>query len=86
VQYIIVPTDNQTGTRLPAREDIRKIDGRSFYALLTNERDALDELYRELPTLVAKIINEEFGTQLNSNAVTSRKAFDYNFIRAYGRN
>ncbi|MGI2215733.1 Eco47II family restriction endonuclease [Shewanella baltica] len=83
---VFTPSDNQTKSRLPERRDIRKIDGRSFYALLTGQRDAIDELYRELPHLVAEIINEEFGTQLNSNAVTSPAAFDVNFIKAYGRN
>ncbi|MGI1988143.1 Eco47II family restriction endonuclease [Shewanella glacialipiscicola] len=80
-----VPSDNQISARLPARDDIRKIDGRSFYALLTDEKNALDELYRELPTLVAEIINEEFGTQLKSDAVTSSAAFDFNFTKAYGK-
>lgn len=83
---VFTPSDNQSKSRLPEREDIRKIDGRSFYALLTNHKNAIDELYRELPILVAEIINEEFGTQLTSHAVTSSTAFDLNFTKAYGKN
>lgn len=80
------PSDNQTGQRLAEREDIRRIDGRSFYALLTGNPRAIDELYQELPSLVAEIINEEFGTSLTSDAVSASTAFDINFTKAYGRN
>ncbi len=66
------------------RTDIRKIDGRSFYQLLTGEQNAIDELYCELPALAAEIINEEFGTALNSGLVTSSTAFDFNFKKPYG--
>lgn len=79
------PSDNQTKSRLPERNDIRRIDGRSFYAHLTGEPDAIDELYRELPILVSEILNEDFNTQFNPDSVTSSPAFEWNFIKAYGR-
>ncbi|WP_186464693.1 Eco47II family restriction endonuclease [Vibrio cyclitrophicus] len=77
------PSDNQSGTRLPLRNDIRKIDGRSFYTLLTDDCNALPELYAALPAIVSEIINEEFGTDLASEAVTSSDSFNYNFNRIY---
>ncbi|AZM97801.1 Eco47II family restriction endonuclease [Vreelandella venusta] len=80
------PSDNQTGTRLPLREDIRKIDGRSFYEILTGQPYAIDELYKELPSLVAEIINENFETSLDSRKVSSSDSFTINFIKAYGKN
>lgn len=78
------PSDNQTKQKLPSREDIRKIDGQSFYTLLTGSRNALKEVYSLLPQLTAEIINEEFGTALNSGLVTSSTAFDFNFKKPYG--
>lgn len=79
------PSDNQTKKRLPSREDIRKIDGNSFYTLLTGDSNALKEAYSLLPELTAEIINEEFGTELNSELVTSSAAFDFNFEKPYGK-
>lgn len=78
------PSDNKFKRRMPVREDIRVIDGQSFYKLLTGSDDALPELYRELPSLVAEIIREEFGVELDSGKVTDSKAFMFNFEKAYG--
>ncbi|TOM77633.1 Eco47II family restriction endonuclease, partial [Vibrio parahaemolyticus] len=72
------------GTHLPSREDIRRIDGRSFYALLTGHDCALSELYAALPAIVAEILNEEFDINLLSESVTNSAAYDFNFNRAYG--
>lgn len=77
------PSDNKNHKNRPARSDIKKIDGRSFYALLTGHKDALDELYKELPKIAAEIINEEFKQELNSDVVTSSSAFEFNFKKAY---
>lgn len=78
------PPDNKTKQRRASREDIRQIDGRTFYALLTGEPDAIDELYCELPKLTAEIISEEFGKTLSPDLVTSSTVFDFNFKKAYG--
>ncbi|MGF1837519.1 Eco47II family restriction endonuclease [Vibrio atlanticus] len=78
------PSDNKTKQRRASREDIRQIDGRSFYELLTGRADAIDELYQELPKITAEIIKEEFGKGLDSNLVSSSPTFDFNFEKAYG--
>ncbi|WP_194439565.1 Eco47II family restriction endonuclease [Vibrio fluminensis] len=78
------PSDNQTKEKLPSREDIRKIDGQSFYTLLTGNHNALKEAYSLLPQLTAEIINEEFGTELSADLVTSSTAFNFNFKKPYG--
>ncbi len=78
------PSDNKTKQRRIAREDIRQIDGRSFYRLLTGHADALDELYLELPSIVAEIVKEEFDVKLNSGKITESKSFMYNFNKVYG--
>lgn len=78
------PSDNKTKQRRASREDIRQIDGRSFYELLTGRADAIDELYQELPKITAEIVKEEFGKVLDSNLVSSSPTFDFNFEKAYG--
>ncbi len=48
-----VPSDNIVkGQRANTREDIRIIDGRSFYTIVTGEEDALAELYQSLPEMI----------------------------------
>ncbi|MFG0737364.1 Eco47II family restriction endonuclease [Proteus terrae] len=77
------PSDNQTHSQAPARDDIKIIDGLSFYALLTGSENALREIYNELPLLTAEIINEKFGTQLNATRVIESQLFSLNYTKAY---
>ncbi|MGR6841765.1 Eco47II family restriction endonuclease [Aliivibrio wodanis] len=79
------PSDNKVKEKRPPRDDIRQIDGRSFYELLTGNPDAINELYEELPALTAEIVNEEFGTDLRSDIVSSSEAFSFNFNEAYAK-
>lgn len=79
------PSDNQTKSKLPSREDIRVIDGKSFYALLTGNANALEELYENLPLLVSEIIHEEFQQQLDPSKVIESDLFRTNFTKAYGQ-
>ena len=51
-----IPSDNRKNRRVEAREDIRQIDGRSFYELLAGRATALDELYIMLPSIIAEIL------------------------------
>ena len=54
------PPDNENdGTHRPENDHIRKIDGRSFHKLVTGEKDALDQFYYALPSIVAEILTEE---------------------------
>jgi hypothetical protein len=77
------PSDNQTNSRLLSREDIRVIDGKSFYALLTGHENAINELYAELPLLVAEIIKEEFGKELSTENIVNSDSFMHSFRKAY---
>lgn len=54
------PSDKKTSTTRPFNPDIRVIDGKSFYALVTGEDDALEQLYNEFPVLVDEILEENF--------------------------
>lgn len=81
---LFTPSDNKTKQNRAANTAIRQIDGRSFYSFLTGCDDAIDELYRELPSIVAEILNEEFNAGLDAKSVTGSDAFNFNFRKAYG--
>ena len=70
-----VPSDSSTGGRCPVDKKIRKIDGRSFYALATGDENALDNLFTVLPDVM-----EPFVRKLESRDVVF--AVDY-FKKAY---
>ena len=78
------PSDNQTKSKLPEREDIRVIDGKSFYGLLTGNDSALEELYKNLPLLVSEIIKEQFNVNLDVKKIIESSHFNTNFVKAYG--
>jgi len=46
------PDNTKSGQRAVARDDIRVIDGRSFYKMVTGEEDALVQLYKSLPQMI----------------------------------
>lgn len=78
------PSDNRLGGNVAMRDDVRIVDGRTFYEILTGSADALDEVYRELPFLVSDIVKEEFGESLDPHSVRESKAFYHNYDKAYG--
>jgi len=78
------PSDNQTKTKLPKREDIRVIDGKSFYTKLTGKKNAIKELYENLPSIVKEVIEEKYDVKLSSKKVIESELFNTNFTKAYG--
>lgn len=62
---------------MPLRDDIKKIDGNSFYQLATGDRDALRHLYAALP----KVFEGILGSQ--SDNVASSDLFWSLFKRVY---
>ena len=50
------PPDNVTKQKRPKNNNIRVIDGRSFYALAAGEKDALRRLYRAFPKVIGDIL------------------------------
>jgi len=73
-----VPSDNRTGTRRPVNERIRVIDGYSFYELASKKKDALRDVYRALPEVVAELVE---GVEQNATHDTEFKKL---FSRAFG--
>jgi hypothetical protein len=55
------PSDNERHKRRAKREDIRVIDGYSFYALASGDKDALRKLYLVLPKVVGEILDVDPG-------------------------
>lgn len=54
--YDKVFTPPRMGTRMAAREDLRMMDGKSFYAMASGDEDALAKLYRVLPAAIAHVL------------------------------
>lgn len=57
------PSDNRTKTKMSENPDIRIIDGRSFYELVTGDKLALDKLYKIIPRVIADILNKPSITE-----------------------
>jgi hypothetical protein len=55
---LVVSDNTKNGERLVPREDIRKIDGRSFYKIVTGADDALSQLYKGLPEMIRIALND----------------------------
>lgn len=56
------PPDNVTHTNKPARDDIRVIDGKSFYEIVSGEKNSIIELYNYLPKIIIELTtkNDKF--------------------------
>ena len=77
-----VPSDNKKHSTLPKDERIRRIDGKTFYAKVTGNPNALRELYAMLPVAIAEIMEEDYGQKSN----TSSQLLDFKqFERIYGK-
>ncbi|WP_440656521.1 Eco47II family restriction endonuclease [Candidatus Pelagibacter sp. HIMB1509] len=53
------PPDNKTKTRRPKREDIRIIDGVTFYGKITGDKKFLYKVYQEIPIVLSEILKKE---------------------------
>jgi len=66
------------GVSLPARDDLRLVDGATFYEIATGDRNALKKLYRALPEVIKDVLgrhNLEFKPEMEK--------FDKLFSRAF---
>ena len=60
-----VPSDNTTRQRRPSREDIREIDGVTFYKKITGDKHFFFKIYQEIPKVLSEILNKkDFGKVL----------------------
>ena len=57
-----VPSDNRTHQRRKSRDDIRVIDGKSFYGLATGDSEAIKKLYNSLSIVIANLLGKDNST------------------------
>ena len=74
---VYTPSDNKTKTRRSANENIRVIDGKSFYKLASNQENALKDLYHALPQVIGDILG------ISHEKIKSEETFIDLFRRAY---
>jgi len=53
------PSDKQKGQKCPPNPRIRQIDGASFYSLVTGDKNALENLFDILPSVIANITKND---------------------------
>lgn len=58
-----VPSDNKKGQRRAENEDIRIIDGASFYELVTGDLNALRNLFSVLPRVISNQVGRVFDAK-----------------------
>ncbi|HSX15404.1 MAG TPA: Eco47II family restriction endonuclease [Candidatus Saccharimonadales bacterium] len=68
---------SERGTKRPARPDIVKTDGKSFYALASGDPDALRKLYDALPEVLGEIL------RVPAPGLSASPVFKELFDRAY---
>jgi len=71
------PPDNVTHTNRTSREDIRVIDGKSFYALASGYPNAIDLFYKALPVAIGIVLGRD------ASLAADDTAFQDLFYRAY---
>lgn len=82
IDSTFTPSDKDKGSRCPENENIRIIDGASFYTLVTGREHALRELHTALPDAIELIYRNDFGNVEFS--IPDRQEFMQYFNLAYG--
>lgn len=77
------PPNNLTHKNATGRDDIRRIDGRTFYGLLTGNKKALDELYMIMPRLIAEILNEKDKRKYDTDFIEKTIKNSSEFMELY---
>lgn len=75
--YEVPFAPSERGTSRPARKDIVRIDGASFYDLASGEQDALRKLYEALPIVLGEILD------VSADELVSSSTFTELFDRVY---
>lgn len=77
------PSDKEKGARCPVSENIRIIDGASFYELVTGREHALKELHMALSVAIEYIYRTDFNK--DDFSIPDREEYMQYFELAYGR-
>ncbi|UYM57732.1 Eco47II family restriction endonuclease [Leclercia adecarboxylata] len=76
------PSDNNSGQRRLSNNRIRRIDGATFYGLITGEPSAIRTLYNMFPAIISELLYEITGSNHNA-ARLGRDNFDMIFDRIF---
>ncbi|MEQ1968446.1 Eco47II family restriction endonuclease [Xenorhabdus nematophila] len=79
---LFTPSDKERGEPCSPNENIRNIDGASFYELVTERKYALKELHTALPFAIEKVYRERFGRE--DFSIPDKESFAQYFNLAYG--
>lgn len=77
------PPDNRNQVSMKERSDIRIIDGKSFYSILTGDSNALANIYSMLPAIYAEVVMQNRGVTIDTSKITSSNFFKFNFNKIY---
>jgi hypothetical protein len=80
---VFTPPDNVSKQRKLRNENIRRIDGYSFYALITDVPDALEQVYKALPRVISDVL--DLPSELTQSIYDDERIGDL-FARAYHTN
>ena len=61
------PSDKEKGSKCPFNENLREIDGASFYSLVTGEHYALENLFDILPHIIHEISGKDYALKNKEN-------------------
>lgn len=78
-----IPSDNVTKTSRADSEQIRIIDGKSFYKIISGDDNALKELYSLIPELTSEILNESFGVKRDAKNIENNQFFPKIFEKIF---
>ncbi|MFT4293594.1 Eco47II family restriction endonuclease [Enterobacter sp.] len=76
------PSDNNLGQRRTINERIRRIDGASFYELVTGDANAIRNLYHMFPSIITELLREIPGSSVG-NVQLGTENFNMIFDRIF---
>ena len=79
------PPDKATGGRCPENENIRIIDGASFYHLVTGKENALRELQSILPKVVENVLAKLREKEIERRKSQLRQTDDIGEPKVFGK-
>lgn len=71
------PSDNKVKSRRDINENIREIDGASFYEMVTGDKDSLYKIYKAIPQIMSEILKQD------TSCVTKDPLFEDLFQKAF---
>lgn len=71
------PSDNRAKSRRGVNENIREVDGVTFYEMVTGDKDSLYKIYKAIPQIISEILTQD------TSCVIKDPLFDDLFKKAF---